>query len=112
MPAADGGFDLTPVVGDQNHNPALILPEGSTVRLLLRSEDVIHSFYVPDFLFKRDLIPGVNNTVDLYIEHTGLFQGHCAEFCGLHHADMNFRVGAVAKSSFQPQLASGPQGTP
>ena len=61
------------------------------------SDDVIHSFYVPDFLFKRDLIPGVSNTVDLYIDRHGTFQGHCAEFCGLHHADMNFQVNAVPR---------------
>jgi cytochrome c oxidase subunit 2 len=110
--APDGSTIGTPIVGNQDQNPTLTLPAQETVQLILVSDDVDHSFYVPDFLFKRDLIPGVNNTVDLYIEHTGLFQGHCAEFCGLHHADMNFRVNAVAKGSFQPQLASGPAGTP
>jgi cytochrome c oxidase subunit 2 len=110
--APNGSIIGRPIVGNQFQNPTLTLPAQETVQLILISEDVDHSFYVPDFLFKRDLIPGVNNTVDLYIEHTGLFQGHCAEFCGLYHADMNFRVNAVAKSSFQPQLVGGPGGSP
>jgi cytochrome c oxidase subunit II len=109
---ADGSTIGTPIVGNQDENPTLTLPAKQTVKLILVSDDVDHSFYIPDFLFKRDLIPGVDNTVDLYIERTGLFQGHCAEFCGLHHADMSFRINAVDKSRFQPQLASGPGGTP
>jgi cytochrome c oxidase subunit II len=109
---ADGSTIGTPIVGNQDQNPTLTLPAKQTVKLILVSDDVDHSFYIPDFLFKRDLIPGVDNTVDLYIERTGLFQGHCAEFCGLHHADMSFRINAVDKSRFQPQMASGPGGTP
>jgi cytochrome c oxidase subunit II len=89
-----------PIVGDQFSEPVLRLPAGETVRLQLVSDDVIHSFYVPDFLFKRDLIPKVNNVVEMYIDKTGTFQGHCAEFCGLHHADMNFLVQAVPKAQF------------
>jgi cytochrome c oxidase subunit 2 len=110
--APDGSTIGVPIVGNQYQNPTLTLPARETVQLILVSDDVDHSFYVPDFLFKRDLIPGVNNKVDLYIEHTGLFQGHCAEFCGLHHADMNFRVNAVDRSRFQPQLASASGGNP
>ena len=103
----DGSVIGTPVVGTQTHNPTLVLPEGETVRLLLRSDDVIHSFYVPDFLFKRDLIPGVNNDVDLFIDRTGTFQGHCAEFCGIFHTDMNFLVKSVPRQQFQSEF-SGP----
>jgi len=89
-----------PIVGDEYSEPVLTLPAGETVRLQLVSDDVIHSFYVPDFLFKRDLIPRVNNVVELYIDKTGTFQGHCAEFCGLDHAYMNFLVKAVPKDQF------------
>ena len=77
-----------------------MLPAGETVRLTLVSDDVDHSFFVPNFLFKRDLIPKIDNTVELYIDKTGTFPGHCAEFCGLHHADMNFQIQAVPKASF------------
>jgi len=96
----DGSPTGPPVVGNQDSQPTLTLPAGETVRLVLVSDDVAHSFYVPDFLFKRDLIPKVRNTVDLFIDKTGTFQGHCAEFCGLHHADMGFVVQAVPKDTF------------
>jgi cytochrome c oxidase subunit II len=102
---ADGSVIGTPIVGTQDHNPTLVLPEGETVRLDLVSDDVIHSFYVPDFLFKRDLIPGVDNKVDFFIDRTGSFVGHCAEFCGLHHTDMNFVVQAVPRQQFESEFA-------
>jgi cytochrome c oxidase subunit II len=95
-----------PITGDQDNPPTLTLPAGETVRLTLVSDDVDHSFYVPNFLFKRDLIPKVDNTVELYIDRTGTFPGHCAEFCGLHHADMNFQIQAVPKSSFAIPVAA------
>lgn len=97
---ATGAAIGSPIIGDQFSEPVLTLPEGETVRLQLVSDDVIHSFFVPDFLFKRDVIPRVNNVVELYVDKTGTFQGHCAEFCGLHHADMNFLVKAVPKDQF------------
>ncbi len=97
---ADGTASGPPVVGNQDQPPTLTLPAGETVRLVLISDDVAHSFYVPSFLSKRDLIPKVPNTVDLYIDRTGTFAGHCAEFCGLHHADMGFTVEAVPKAMF------------
>jgi cytochrome c oxidase subunit II len=103
----DGSVIGTPVVGTQERIPTLVLPEGETVRLLLRSDDVIHSFYVPDFLYKRDLIPGVNNDIDIFIDRTGTFLGHCAEFCGLHHTDMNFTVQAVSRQQFASTPGGG-----
>jgi cytochrome c oxidase subunit II len=101
---ADGSVIGTPIVGTQDHNPVLVLPERETVRLRLVADDVIHSFYVPDFLYKRDLIPGVTNDVDIYIDRPGSFVGHCAEFCGLHHTDMNFVVKAVPRQEFESQF--------
>jgi len=95
-----GQAEGTPIVGDMQNQPVLTLPADETVRLSLVSDDVIHSFYVPAFLFKRDLIPKVNNVVEIYINKTGTFQGHCAEFCGLDHAFMNFLVKAVPKDQF------------
>lgn len=97
---ADGSPIGSPIVGDQFSPPVLKLPAFETVRLTLVADDVIHSFYVPNFLYKRDLIPRVDNTVDLYIDQVGTFAGHCAEFCGIHHADMNFSVVAVPKDQF------------
>jgi cytochrome c oxidase subunit 2 len=107
---ADGTPAGPAIVGDQNSPPTLKLPAFETVRLTLVSDDVDHSFFVPNFLFKRDLIPGVDNTVELYIDRIGTFPGHCAEFCGLHHGDMNFQVEAVPKDQFSLPVASGAGG--
>jgi cytochrome c oxidase subunit 2 len=104
----DGTVIGTPVVGTQVHIPTLVLPVGETVRLDLVSDDVIHSFFVPDFLFKRDLIPGVDNQVDLFVDRLGTFTGHCAEFCGLNHTGMNFTVDAVPKQQFAAMFPAGP----
>lgn len=104
----DGTAIGPPVVGDQNRYPTLILPAKQTVRLILVSDDVDHSFFVPDFLFKRDLIPRVDNKVDLYINKPGTFEGHCAEFCGLLHARMNFSVQAVPLNQFHFPSGASP----
>jgi cytochrome c oxidase subunit 2 len=101
-----------PVVGNQINNPTLTVPVDETVQLQLVADDVIHSFYVPDFLFKRDLIPGINNTVDFFIQRAGTFQGHCAEFCGQFHATMNFTVHAVTQAQFRAFMASMTGGSP
>jgi cytochrome c oxidase subunit 2 len=103
----DGTAMAAPIEGDQFSPPTLTLPAFETVRLELVADDVIHSFYVPDFLFKRDLIPRVDNTVDLYVDKVGTFAGHCAEFCGIHHADMNFQVVAVPSAQFAVPGGSG-----
>jgi cytochrome c oxidase subunit 2 len=104
---ADGTPAGPAIVGDQSSPPTLKLPAFETVRLILVADDVNHSFYVPNFLFKRDLIAGVTNTVELYIDKVGTFPGHCAEFCGLHHADMGFQLDAVPKDQFSLPLAAG-----
>jgi cytochrome c oxidase subunit 2 len=93
------------VVGNQFAPPVLVLPSHRTVRLVLTSPDVIHSFYVPAFLFKRDVIPGHVNRVDLNLDREGAFEGHCAEFCGLAHADMGFTVRSLAPAGFDSWLA-------
>ena len=85
--------------------PELVLPVDQTTRLKLVSVDVIHSFWVPRFLSKRDLIPGVDNQVDVTPNELGLHQGRCAEFCGLDHWRMNFRVRVVSDADFQTWLA-------
>ena len=86
----DEGIDLigTPEDGP----PELVLPVGEVVRFDLTAEDVIHSFWVPEFLEKRDLIPGVENELDITPTRTGTYTGRCAEFCGLDHWRMSFTV--------------------
>ncbi len=94
------GDDIT-VTGLPGKPPVMMLPVGETVRLNLRSGDVIHSFYVPAFLYKRDVIPGVHNRVDIDVTDPGTYTGYCAEFCGLDHARMTFVVKAVSRSAFR-----------
>ena len=92
------------VTGAPDADPEMVLPVGSTVRMRLFSRDVIHSFFVPGFLFKRDVIPGVDNEFDVTITEAGVFQGHCAEFCGLLHDSMNFTVRTVPDAEYQAWL--------
>jgi cytochrome c oxidase subunit 2 len=94
------------VVGLPDRTPVMVVPVGRTTRLVLRSRDVIHSFYVPSFLFKRDVIPGLTNRFDITPEKTGTYRGYCAEFCGLDHARMTFAVRVVSPAEFRSWSAS------
>lgn len=91
--------------GAGTEGPELVLPVDHTTRLKLVSVDVNHSFWVPRFLSKRDLIPGVNNEIDVTPTEIGTHQGRCAEFCGLDHWRMLFRVRIVSDADFQTWLA-------
>ena len=93
------------VVGSPGNVPELVVPVGQPVRIRLRSADVVHSFYVPRALFKRQAIPGRTTEFDLTFEKVGTYQGHCVQFCGLAHDDMLFRVRVVSPGEFQSWLA-------
>jgi cytochrome c oxidase subunit II len=94
------------VEGTASEPPEIYLPIRQTIAFVLNSNDVVHSFYVPRFLMKRDLIPGRTNRFDVYIDEAGLYGGECAEFCGLLHADMDFRIRAVPELEFEEWLDS------
>ncbi len=102
----DGG-SVTGAIGDP---PTLAVPVGEPVRLVLSSIDVNHSFYVPQFLIKRDLINFGGNRPDNEIEFTvtepGTYAGQCAEFCGTSHAEMTFVVEAMARADFDEYTAA------
>jgi cytochrome c oxidase subunit 2 len=93
------------VIGGPDSEPVLTVPAGEVVRFTGTSDDVIHSFWVPDERFKRDLFPNRTTTFDLVFDHLGTHPGHCAEFCGLRHADMNFRVRVLSPADFRAWLA-------
>jgi cytochrome c oxidase subunit 2 len=78
----------------------LHLPVGVPVRILLRSDDVIHSFWVPSFVGKQDLIPGRDTDVSFTPTKVGIFRGQCAEFCGVEHAHMAFVVDVEPYADF------------
>ncbi len=87
-------------------DPATIyLPTRTPITFELKSQDVIHSFYVPRFLIKRDVVPGRNNRIDLTIEDEGTYGGKCAEFCGLLHDQMDFTIQAVPQDEFEDWLS-------
>jgi cytochrome c oxidase subunit 2 len=94
------------VVGDSNRPPTLFLPLGRTVQLGLASADVVHAFFVPAFLNKKDLVPGMDNRIDVTPSRTGRFGGVCAEFCGLDHGRMAFTVEVVSAPEFDAWLAA------
>jgi cytochrome c oxidase subunit II len=94
------------VVGDQNAPPTAAVPVGSTVRFDGTSRDVIHSFYVPDMRFKADVNPGQTHRWDFLFPHAGIYEGECAEFCGLNHTGMSFRIAAMTQSRFESWLTA------
>ncbi len=86
----------------------MMVPAGRTVQLSLVSHDVIHAFYVPQFLFKRDVIPGRTNQFDFTVDAADAgqtFRGQCAELCGSGHSIMLFEVKALAPADFDKWLA-------
>lgn len=103
---ADTGVTVT---GDANRNPMLVLPDDRTIEFNLIAADVIHSFFVPTFLEKRDLVPGQDNRMDVHTSRLGRFAGVCAEFCGLDHARMTFAVEVVSPEAFQAWLSTQQQ---
>ena len=88
------------------NGPEMVLPVGETVIIRLHAQDVIHAFYVPQFYFKMDAIPGRTNQFPVTIEEPGTYGGQCAEFCGLSHAQMYFTVRAVSPADFDAWVAS------
>ncbi len=84
--------------------PKLYVPVGEKVHLRLQSPDVIHAFYVPQFLFKRDVVPGKENAFDFTADQAGSFRGQCAELCGEGHFAMQFTVEAVPPDQFRSWL--------
>jgi cytochrome c oxidase subunit II len=84
----------------------LVVPTGTVVHFTGTSTDVIHSFWVPDRRFKRDLFPRNNTRFDLSWSKPGFARGECAEFCGLLHSNMDFVVDALSPSDFRAWVAA------
>src|SRR5262245_11358894 len=104
----DEGIELigTPEAGP----PELVLPMGEVVRFELSAQDVVHSFWVPEFIEKRDLIPGVDNEIDITPTRLGTYTGRCAEFCGLDHWRMTFTVRIVPPDEYEAWVTEAQAG--
>lgn len=102
------------LVGTAAAPPTMVVPVGEPVRLILNSNDVIHSFYVPQFLIKRDVVPfadGIDpNELEFTVSEVGTYAGQCAEFCGLAHADMTLSVQAMTREDFDSWIAQAQAG--
>lgn len=92
--------------GTIQHPADLYLPVGQSVRFELHSADVIHSFWVPAFYEKLDVVPGRNNSLDLTPTKKGVFAGKCAELCGTYHSAMLFNVHIVSPQEYDAHLKS------
>lgn len=100
-------FDKVETLGTSTEIPILVLPQGKRIEFQLNSADVIHGFWVPEFLFKRDVMPDpkANNSDNTFqiseIQKTGAFVGRCTEMCGTYHSMMNFEVRVVSPNDFK-----------
>lgn len=92
---------VTNSIGSSTDIPILVLPVGRVVQVNERSRDVVHSFWVPELLFKRDVIPGLHNSFQFTLTRKGSFVGHCAELCGIYHSAMNFELRSVSPADYQ-----------
>jgi cytochrome c oxidase subunit 2 len=110
----EGTGEPVNTVGTSTEIPILVLPTDRTIRFEVASADVIHSFWVPEFLFKLDVIPGNENGRDNVFEVTvreeGAYVGRCAELCGTYHAYMNFEVRAVSGEDYDAYLEARQSG--
>jgi cytochrome c oxidase subunit II len=96
--------DIT-ITGEPGEPPEMVIPVGRPTSLNLIAADVAHSFWVPDFLSKRDLIPGVDNEIDVTPTEEGTYTGRCAEFCGLDHWRMHYTVRVVSEQEYEDWIA-------
>ncbi|HVU60984.1 MAG TPA: cytochrome c oxidase subunit II [Mycobacteriales bacterium] len=94
------------VTGRPGQPPEMVVPVDRPIHFYLTSPDVIHSFWVVPFLFKRDVIPGHPNQFEVTVTSTGVFAGKCAEYCGVDHDRMLFTVRAVPEADYEAWLAT------
>jgi cytochrome c oxidase subunit 2 len=98
------------IVGLPDSPAEMVVPAGEPIHIVLTATDVVHSFYVPAFLFKRDAIPGRPNEFDLTIDEPGAYGGQCAEFCGVFHDRMTLTVRAMTRADYDSWLAARQSG--
>lgn len=106
-----GAKTVASTTGSSDYIPILVIPINRTIRFEETSKDVIHSFWVPDMLFKRDVFPAsingqARNVFEITAQQEGRYVGRCAELCGTYHSMMNFEVITVSPEKYQVYLAA------
>nr|WP_245325069.1 cytochrome c oxidase subunit II [Microbacterium amylolyticum] len=99
QPAANGDIDTDKL-------PRLVLPVDQKVTIKLTSRDVIHSFWIIDFLYKKDMYIGHDNSWSFIPTREGTYAGKCAELCGEFHSMMLFEVDVVSEAEYEEYLSS------
>lgn len=97
---------LTGEPGVEETLPTLYLPVGERVEFIIDSRDVIHSFWIPAFLYKQDMVPGRTNHFQVVPLKEGTYQGKCAELCGEYHSAMLFNVKVVDRAEYDAYIQS------
>ncbi len=91
---------------DADDLPVLYLPVDAKVEVKIESRDVIHSFWIVDFLYKKDMIPGKSNYWYFIPQKEGVYEGKCAELCGEYHSQMLFEVHVVSQEEYDAYIES------
>jgi cytochrome c oxidase subunit 2 len=116
--AGPAGQPIT-TIGASDYVPVLVVPTGKRIEFREHAEDVVHSFWVPEMLFKRDVFPGakdeegnyrLQNSFQVTIDQAGAYVGRCAELCGAYHSMMNFEMRAVSPEDFDQYIELREQG--
>jgi cytochrome c oxidase subunit 2 len=92
--------------GSEAALPTLVLPVNKTTKIELTSRDVIHSFWVVEWLYKKDMMPGRTNVMYVTPQVEGTYKGKCAELCGEYHSMMLFNVKVVSEAEYETYITS------
>jgi cytochrome c oxidase subunit II len=89
--------------------PVMTIPSGQKIRVRLHANDVIHSFWVPALIYKKDVMPGYTNEFEFTANKLGTYEGRCAELCGVDHSRMLFQLKVVTPEQYQKFIADSKQ---
>lgn len=84
----------------------MVIPAGTTVRVRIRSNDVIHSFWIPALNGKKDAVPGREHAIAIQADKPGIYEGQCTEYCGLSHGYMRMQVKALSEADYAVWVAN------
>ena len=101
----DAGKDVT-LTGTPAKPPVMVVPQGERVRYTIVSNDVVHGFWIPEFMIQMQNLPGVTNYLEFTANKLGDFPGRCNILCGRNHAQMLFTVRVVTPAEYQTYISN------